>query len=686
MKKIVLVTLLTLINTIIINSQSWNQIGADIDGEAADDFSGVSVSLSSDGEIMAIGARSNNGNGENSGHVRVYKYINENWIQIGEDIDGKMAGDYFGQSVSLNANGGIVAIGAMWNDDNGEKSGHVRVFKNQGGVWQQLGGELKGEQPGDEFGSSVSLSADGTIVAIGANNNDENGNNSGHVRVYHYANGIWSQIGTDIDGEANGDLSGVTHLSNDGKVLAIGATRNDGNGILSGHVRIYQLLSNSWVQIGNDIDGEEQRDQSGHSVCLNGDGSIVAIGAIYNDGNGENSGHVRIYKNQNGAWIQIGEDINGEHANDHSGYSVSLNDEGSVVSIGASGNSDSALSSGHVRIFQNQNNVWTQIGNDIDGEALGDYSGVSNSLSANGSIVAIGAPWNDGNGMASGHVRVFKNTPPKILHQPVDIIDICANEMVNFLATSNGNSTYQWEVQENNTTIWNTLNDINGIIDGSDSKLLTVKAKKLFNKSKFRCKVGDNSGWVVYSEEAQLILEQEKPSISCVANKMVKRNTNKYYVVNGDEFDAYDIDDNCDISYVSNNFNWKPTLANAKLPLGENKIIWFVLDTAGNFSYCSTKITVVKFLVGKSNPSKADKSIDVTDIIIYPNPTKKHLNINTQARVKSISIIDMTGKTVYKIANPNQTKTIDLSILKLGIYIVKIHTNSRVFTKRIIKQ
>ena len=88
----------------------------------------------------------------------------------------------------------------------------------------------------DELGHSVSLSSDGTIVAIGAIGVD-----SGHVRVYQY-NGVdtWVQLGTDIDGEAAGDQSGYSvSLSSDGKTVAIGAIGNDGNGVAAGHVRIY---------------------------------------------------------------------------------------------------------------------------------------------------------------------------------------------------------------------------------------------------------------------------------------------------------------------------------------------------------------------------------------------------------------------------------------------------------------
>src|SRR5690606_15802896 len=121
----------------------------------------------------------------------------------------------------------------------------------------------------------------------------------------------------------------------DGSIVAIGARANDGNGGNSGHVRIYENQSGNWVQIGSDIDGEVEVDISGYSVGLSSDGSIVAIGARANDGNGNNSGHVSVYEKQSGNWVQIGSDIDGEVAGDQSGYSVSLSSDGSIVAIGA---------------------------------------------------------------------------------------------------------------------------------------------------------------------------------------------------------------------------------------------------------------------------------------------------------------------------------------------------------------
>ena len=287
---------------------NWVKLGQDIDGEAEQDGSGGSVSLSSDGKIVAIGATGNDDNGNKSGHVRVYQYNGvSTWVQLGQDIDGEAANDSSGVSVSLSSDGKIVAIGATGNDDNGNKSGHVRVYEYNGvDTWVKLGQDIDGEAAVDQSGHSVSLSSDGKTVAIGAIGNDDNGNGSGHVRVYEYNadTTIWEQMGQDIDGEAVNDQSGTSvSLSNDGTIVAIGAIGNDGdNGVDSGHVRVYEYNGvDTWVQLGLDIDGESASDFSGKSVSLSSDGKIVAIGADFNDGNGSVSGHVRVYEYFNGA-------------------------------------------------------------------------------------------------------------------------------------------------------------------------------------------------------------------------------------------------------------------------------------------------------------------------------------------------------------------------------------------------
>jgi len=388
------------------------QLGQDIDGEAANDESGSSVSMNATGNRVAIGAPYNDGNGSNSGHTRIYEYTNGIWTQLGQDIDGEAISDQSGYSVNMNAAGNRVAIGAYGNFGvNGLFSGHTRIYEYSNGTWSQLGLDIDGEAGDDNSGYSVSMNAEGDRVAIGAIRNDDNGSSSGHTRIYEYTNGIWTQLGQDIDGEAAGDQSGYSvSINAAGNRVAIGAIFNDGNGADSGHTRIYEYSNGTWSQLGQDIDGEAAGDQSGYSVSINAEGDRVAIGAPYNDGNGSSSGHTRIYEYDvnTQAWVQLGLDIDGEAADDNSGYSVSMNDAGNRVAIGAPYNDGNGTIAGHVRIYEYNGTNWTQLGDDIDGELTGDKSGWSVSINAEGNRVAIGAVWNDDNGIGSGHTRIYE--------------------------------------------------------------------------------------------------------------------------------------------------------------------------------------------------------------------------------------------------------------------------------------
>ena len=92
------------------------------------DRSGNSVAISADWNIVAIGAWLNNGiNGKDSGHERVFRNVDDDWVQFGSNIDGEAAGDNSGISVSISADGDVVANGAYINNGNGGGSGHVRV-------------------------------------------------------------------------------------------------------------------------------------------------------------------------------------------------------------------------------------------------------------------------------------------------------------------------------------------------------------------------------------------------------------------------------------------------------------------------------------------------------------------------------------------------------------------------------
>ena len=328
------------------------------------------------------------------------------WVQFGSDIDGETAGDACGYSTAISSDGSIVAIGANFNQGNGSAAGHVRIFENSGGVWTQIGSDIDGD-PGDQTGQYVSLSDDGSIVAVGEPISAINGSLAGQVRVFRNVNNVWTQIGNSINGDSFNWQTGSVSLSADGSILAVGSRGADVTGIgpFTGKARIYENQSGNWVQIGNDINGFALNDFFGISVNLSSDGSTVAVGAIGDIFNSD-TGYVSVFKNNGGTWNQIGSNINGTSPGGEFGNSVSLSADGLVV---ATGERLDISGKGLTQVYKNVGGNWTQIGSNILGENVGDQFGQSVALSDSGNILVSGARRNDGNGIDAGRTYVFEN-------------------------------------------------------------------------------------------------------------------------------------------------------------------------------------------------------------------------------------------------------------------------------------
>ena len=101
----------------------------------------------------------------NSGRVHVYAYDENHWNQLGMNIDGEGASDYSGSYVSMSADGATIAIGALNNDGNRSNTRHVRVYSFVESEWTQLG-TVEGENAGDEFGSSVSMTLQNSVSRL----------------------------------------------------------------------------------------------------------------------------------------------------------------------------------------------------------------------------------------------------------------------------------------------------------------------------------------------------------------------------------------------------------------------------------------------------------------------------------------------------------------------------------------
>lgn len=397
-KKAIISSLILILTPVLVKGQI--QKGQDIEAKSPGDWSGYTIAMS-DSNTVAVGSTHHSDIGNKAGQVRIFQWSGNDWIKKGGDLNGEANGDEFGFGLSM-PDANTLAVGAPYNQDNGKGAGHVRIFIWKGASWIQKGNDIDGEADDDNSGMSVCM-PDSNTIAIGALGNDGAALDAGHVRIYKWKDSVWVQKGGDINGKALGDHFGRSISMHDSNTIAIGAPQTNIN--QAGYVSIYNWSGSMWTQKGSDIDGETAGDNSGRSVCMPNE-NTVAIGAHYNDGNGSESGHARIFTWDGSSWQQKGSDIDGESENDWSGYSISM-PNGNTIAIGSPFSSSILNQSGQVRIFTWKNNSWSQKFSNINGEDEGDWLGNSVSM-PDTNHVGAGAPFNSGLGNVAGHVRIYR--------------------------------------------------------------------------------------------------------------------------------------------------------------------------------------------------------------------------------------------------------------------------------------
>ena len=416
------------------------------------DLFGLTVSLSGDGNTLAVGAIQEDSaatgidgdaaddTAEDSGAVYVFaRRADASWRQQAYiKASNTDAGDAFGVP-ALSADGNTLAVGALaeasGGDDPSDNSvavaGAVYVYtRNADGVWTQQA-YLKSADPAEEerFGQSVSLSADGDRLAVGAPLISA----GGAVHVFQRDAGVWQRHGvaTAAGGE-QGDLLGVSvALSADGATLAAGAPFEDSGtaGVDgdaadnsaqdAGAVYVFSFTGSDWQQEAYlKADNPDADDNFGIQLALSGDGLVLAVGVdeedsgatgINGDGtdnSADEAGAAYVFVRSGGAWTQ---DAYIKAANagagDEFGAAVALNRDGTILAVGSETESgsgtglagdpedDSAFDSGAAYVFRRGSGGWEQqayvkASNTDDDE---DDFGVSLGLSDDGDVLAVGA-------------------------------------------------------------------------------------------------------------------------------------------------------------------------------------------------------------------------------------------------------------------------------------------------------
>jgi hypothetical protein len=212
-------------------------------GQDGDAFGGAVV-VSADGSTLAVGSLNSK---SNQGSVTVFGRSAGKWVQqeVLSDANGA-AKDWFGYSMAISKDGNTLAIGAVYADVAGKvDQGNVLVFARSGSAWtlqETLIG--KSGSAGDVFGMSVALSADGNTVAVGAAGADVgNVSDQGSASVFVRSGAKWSmqQVLTVTGGETKANYGSSLSLSSDGDTLAVGGP-NAGKG----SVVVFSRANGTW--------------------------------------------------------------------------------------------------------------------------------------------------------------------------------------------------------------------------------------------------------------------------------------------------------------------------------------------------------------------------------------------------------------------------------------------------------
>lgn len=379
----------------------YNKEGAN-DG---DNFGNPSC-LSGDGMTLAVGAVNADQNGQNSGGVHVYKRSgNGSFDQIAQNIPGSIAGGMLGWSLSLSDNGSVLAVGSP-----GEST--VRLYSDNGPLGYGVFATLTASWS-DRFGHSVSLSGDGKWLAVGAPYRPVT-LGGGYVRVYNQLN----------PAAAKAPLFATLPLATLPPTPTAGfgysVSLSDGGGFLGVATQdtiLYEVKIYTQTAAGYDpLTDPSCIIAGGDSVTFAGHGNVFAVRI-------QKEEEVRVYKIFNGGkceQIHIGDKIRinksaPSGSNTRNEILFSLSDNGKVLAI-----ADRPYFGGKVFVYELEKAPASK-GDGDEYHQKGDFSiqkSQSVSLSNDGSLVAFGTGFQQGTSSAdNGFTYVYEwktQTPPPI--------------------------------------------------------------------------------------------------------------------------------------------------------------------------------------------------------------------------------------------------------------------------------
>ena len=366
-----------------------------------------SVSISTDANYIAVGARQEFANSSsNGGAVYIYTRSGSTWTQQARLVGSTVSTDYrFGSSVSINSDGTYLLVGAYTKNFN---VGTAYVFTRSGSTWTQQAEIPSPTATADLFGLKSAINSTGDLVAICAQNNPGAGaayTQSGAVHVYSRSGSTWTLQQTLRASDENSywRFGRSARFNSDGTYIIIGAPMNS-PGVGNGAAYIFTRSGSTWTQQAKITASDAQVDDYfGSSVSINSDATYAISSASSEDTGGSNAGAAYVFTRSGSTWTQQQKIVSSDlQVSDLFGISVSMNSDGTYAIVGAYGEDggagDPLSGAGAVYVFSRSGSTWTEVKKITASDAQsGDQLGNNDiDISGDGKYVIAGARGEDG--------------------------------------------------------------------------------------------------------------------------------------------------------------------------------------------------------------------------------------------------------------------------------------------------
>jgi hypothetical protein len=249
------------------------------EGVAGDHF-GWTVAIS--GDVVVVGSHRET--------AYVFRWNGTSWIGT-KLIQSDPSGDSFGRNVAISGN--VVLVSATQDDDNGQQSGSVYVFRWNGTSWTEEDEIFASDGETYEF-FGISVAVSGDVAVVGKATDSDNGTNAGSAYVFRWNGASWAEEAKLLasDGAAN-DRFGES-LTVSGDVIIVGAQRDTDRGAESGSAYVFRWNGTSWVEQAKLLAWDGQTNDSfGISVAILD--NLAIVGTPYDDDNGGDSGSAYVF-------------------------------------------------------------------------------------------------------------------------------------------------------------------------------------------------------------------------------------------------------------------------------------------------------------------------------------------------------------------------------------------------------